>query len=617
MFTGRYTRSRPERLQPRVISINPRISTGHGDVYNGQFTHSSANWTAVTRYGYNRLYLSRADEGFGASLDQVTFNFNTAGAEIFQKQGLTQSWEETVAINRGRHSLQFGGIFKRQKAARIDDNTNGFTYANLSDFLANIPNQIQVNFPVPLYRLFTNQFGGFVQDDFRIRPNLTINAGIRYDYFSVPQEGNGRVFNRAQTALGPGFGDFRPADQMYNASWLNFGPRLGFSWGVGADRKTVVRGGAGIFFNPHPIFGGPIEVSAPTAPTVPNRLTLSRAQALALGLNYPVNTSALLARLVSTGTPIAGTAISANFPNPYSIQWTLGIQRQIWANMVFDVAYVGNHGLHLIANRTENLPDRITGIAPNPAFGQFRYYDSSDASKYHSLQVSLQKRYSFGLSFNVAYTYANNMSFGDADLLLNNNPQDNNNLRADYGPTPYDIRHNFTTSFLYELPFARLTGQTDHFSRLLLAGWQLSGVLSANTGLPVNVTNGRSSYPNSRPDTATGVSSIFDNYHDTLQYFNPSAFVAVPLASASGASIRPGNLSRNAFRAPGAINLDASLAKNFAVTERVRLQLRGEFFNALNHTNLGGLVTDISKTNFGRLTSATARTGQIGARLTF
>jgi hypothetical protein len=617
MFTGRYTRSRPERLQPRVISINPRISTGHGDVYNGQFTHSSANWTAVTRYGYNRLYLSRADEGFGASLDQVTFNFNTAGAEIFQKQGLTQSWEETVAINRGRHSLQFGGIFKRQKAARIDDNTNGFTYANLSDFLANIPNQIQVNFPVPLYRLFTNQFGGFVQDDFRIRPNLTINAGIRYDYFSVPQEGNGRVFNRAQTALGPGFGDFRPADQMYNASWLNFGPRLGFSWAVGADRKTVVRGGAGIFFNPHPIFGGPIEVSAPTAPTVPNRLTLSRAQALALGLNYPVNTSALLARLVSTGTPIAGTAISANFPNPYSIQWTLGIQRQIWANMVFDVAYVGNHGLHLIANRTENLPDRITGIAPNPAFGQFRYYDSSDASKYHSLQVSLQKRYSFGLSFNVAYTYANNMSFGDADLLLNNNPQDNNNLRADYGPTPYDIRHNFTTSFLYELPFARLTGQTDHFSRLLLAGWQLSGVLSANTGLPVNVTNGRSSYPNSRPDTATGVSSIFDNYHDTLQYFNPSAFVAVPLASASGASIRPGNLSRNAFRAPGAINLDASLAKNFAVTERVRLQLRGEFFNALNHTNLGGLVTDISKTNFGRLTSATARTGQIGARLTF
>jgi hypothetical protein len=617
LFTARYSRSRPEKNQPRSIAVNPRITTGHGDVYNGQFTHSGVSWTAVTRYGLNRLYLDRADEGYGAGLDQVKFNFDTAGAEVFQKKGLSQSVEETIAINHGRHSIQFGGIFNRQRAGRIDDNTNGFTYANLSDFLANIPNQIQINFPVPYYALQTKWGGGFIQDDFRVRPNLTINMGLRYDYWTVPKESNGRVFNRQPTALGPGFGDFRPPDQMYDSHWPNFGPRLGFSLGLGSDRKTVIRGGSGIFFNPHPIFGGPIEVSAPTAPTVPNRLTLSRAQALALGLSFPVNTSAVLAQLIASGTPIANTAINPYFPNPYSIQWTLGVQRELPHNMVLDVAYVGNHGLHLNMVRMENLPDRITGVAPSASFGQFRYYDTSDASKYNSLQVQLLKRYSSGLSFTVAYAYSNNMAFGDADLLLNNNPQDNNNLRADYGPTPFDIRHNFNASVVYEIPFAKLLGRQDRLSRMFLEGWQLSGIFTGTSGLPANVTNSKSSYPNSRPDVVAGVDPVFENYHQSLQYFNPAAFLAVPLASASGASIRPGNLGHNALRAPGTENLDASLAKNFALTERTRFQLRGDFFNAFNHTNLGGLVNDVSKTTFGRLTSATSRSVQIGARVTF
>src|SRR5439155_21332025 len=109
-------------------------------------------------------------------------------------------------------------------------------------------------FPVPFYQMHTYQLGGFVQDDWRIRPNLTLNLGIRYDYFTVPKEAHGRVFNRAPTALGPGFGDFLPADQMFKSDWPNFGPRLGFSWALGSGRKTVVRSGVGLFYNPHPNF---------------------------------------------------------------------------------------------------------------------------------------------------------------------------------------------------------------------------------------------------------------------------------------------------------------------------------------------------------------------------
>jgi hypothetical protein len=617
MLNVRYTRSRPERTAPRVIEVNPRITAGHGDVYNWQFTHTSSNWTSNTRFGYNRLYLNRLDAGMGVGLDGVAFGFNTGGAEAFEKRAATQTWEETIGLSRGRHSLQFGGILQRQSPGRTDNNTNSFSYSNLADFLANIPNQIQINFPVSFYQMHTWQVGAFIQDDWRIRPNLTLNLGARYDHWTVPKESNGRVFNRAPTALGPGFGDFLPADQMFKAEWRDFSPRLGFSWALGSDRKTVVRGGTGIFFNPHPIFGGPIELGAPIAPTVPNRLTLNRAQALAAGLKYPVNTTAVLNQLIASGTPISGTTINPNFPNPYSLQWNIGIQRELGHGIALDTAYVGNRGLHLIMVRNLNLPDRLTGVAPNPAFGQFRYYDGSDNSHYNAWQTSVQKRFSSGLSFTGAYTWASNTSWGDNDLQLNAVPQDNNNLAADRGPSPFALRHSFTGSYLYELPFMKLTSSKSRPTELLLAGWQLSGVITATSGLPANVTNSKSSYANSRPDVAAGVSPYLSDSSATLRYLNPAAFITVPLASASGASIRPGNLGRYALNAPGMWTLDATLSKNFNINEKVKFQLRGDFFNAFNHTNLSGLVTDVSKATFGQLTSATSRSVQIGGRLSF
>ena len=621
LVTLRYTRSRPDKDQPRSISVNPRVTTGHGDVYNAQYTHSGTSWTATTRIGYNRLYLDRLDEGFGVGLDQVKFGFDSQGAEAFEKLGSTKTGEETFALTRGRHTIQMGVIVQRQNAGRTDNNTNSFSFSTLDDFLADIPSQIQINFPLLPFQLHTYQLGGFVQDDFRVSRNLTLNLGIRYDYFTVPKERDGRIFNRATTALGPGFGPFQPPSQMYNADYNNFAPRIGFAWSLGSGRKTVVRGGAGIFVNPHPIFGGPIEEPL-TAPNIPFRLTLNRAQALAMNLRYPLDTNALLQQLESTGAPIANTTIGPNFPNPYSMQWTLGIQRELGAGVVLDTAYVGNRGLHLNMIRMENLPDRITGVAPDPTFGSFRFYDGSDASRYDALQVSLRKRFAMrpklgGLDFGVTYTYASNTSFGDADLQLQSPPQDGNNIRADHGPTPYDQRHVFNANFLYELPFLGLTGASSRPAKLALGGWQISGILTASTGFPVNVTNGNSSYPSDRPDLVPGVDPTFSNYTSTLSYLNPAAFVGVPIVKASGAGARPGDLGRYALRAPGAWNLDASLAKNFELTERFKLQLRGDLFNAFNHTNLGGLVANISKSTFGRLTSATSRSIQIGARLTF
>jgi hypothetical protein len=313
----------------------------------------------------------------------------------------------------------------------------------------------------------------------------------------------------------------------------------------------------------------------------------------------------------------SNTTIDPNYPNPYSTQWMIGVERELGFGLALSVSYVGNHVSNMVLNERENLPDRLTGIAPDPTFSGFVLDTPVDESTYHSLQISLNKRFSHGLLFGVNYTHASDISLGGASVVGGGAPQDNNNIQADRGPTPLDVRNNFNASFAYTLPFEQWTGLNGRGSRLLLGGWQLSGILSANDGLPFNITNGSSSYPADRPDIVAGANQIFGNYTSTLQYLNAAAFATIPIVKASGAQARPGDLGRNAIFGLGMWNLDASLAKRFAVTERVHLQLRGDFFNAFNHTNLSGLVTDISKGSFGQLTSATARTLQIGARLEF
>lgn len=616
-LTVRYNDSHPYKFAPRVIALDPRISSGITDSYNLQYTHTSPHWTETTRAAYIRTDIARLDLLYSYGVDELKVSgIDTQGGENFQIRGGTYTGEETVATVRGKHTIELGGIYQRLRTGRHDDTTTTFSYANTTDFFNNLPNQVQINFLLLPFNLYMSQIGGFVQDDYRATGSLTINMGIRYDYWTVPREQDNRLFNRDAGPLGVGTGPFRSPNSLYNADWPNFSPRIGLAWSVGSDRKTVLRAGSGIFYNPHTIFGGPID-DVLDNPNIPFRLTLAKSQAAAQGLNYPLNKLALMNQLEANGTPIATTSIGAHFPNPRSYQWYAGVQRQLPFGMVLDTAYVGNRGMHLNMTRNTNLPGRVTGVIPDPAFGSFRYYDTSDSSWYDSWQTSLSKAFAHGLNFGFNYTWAHNISYGDADLQLQAAPQDPFNLRADRGPTPYDIRHSFRVNFLYEPEILKWTGLHGHTAQTFIGGWQLSGILVANSGLPVNIVNGNSANSTDRPDLNTSVPSTFANYQNTLLYLDSAAYVAVPISSASGLQQRDGSLGRYALRAPGIWNLDFSLAKNFAIHERLRLQLRGDAFNALNHTNLGGLVVDISKSNFGRLTSATARSLQIGAKVIF
>jgi hypothetical protein len=171
-------------------------------------------------------------------------------------------------------------------------------------------------------------------------------------------------------------------------------------------------------------------------------------------------------------------------------------------------------------------------------------------------------------------------------------------------------------NFLYLPQVLQWTGWHGRSAQLVADGWQISGIIIASTGLPANVTNGSSANSTDRPDSA-GINPILGNRNGSLQYLNSVAFLAVPIATASGEQLRPGNLGRYAIRNPGMWNVDLAAVKNFAITERFKAQLRGDAFNSLNHTNLGGLVTNIAASNFGQLTSATSRSIQIGMKLIF
>lgn len=622
----RYIRSRPFKLSPSVIAINSRATTGHTDAFNAAYTHVGHGFITLTRVGTNRIRLQRLDQGFGSDLEELKVDgIDSEGAEQFLKSGEFYTGEQQIATNLGKHSLTAGVIVQRQNAGRTDYNTATIGYGSFAAFQQNSPNFAQITFDLNPFTLYTYQFGGFLQDDFKVSDRLTLNLGLRYDYFTVVKEESGRVFNRgvnpAAANLGGGFGPYRPADSMYDADYNNVQPRFGFAYQPNTNASTVLRGGAGVFVSPHPIFGGPIDEVQDSA-TEPFRITLTGEQATNSGLKYPLPRSSYqqaLAALQSSGTistQVVNTSVNGNFPNPYSIQWTLGVEQQMPLQHRLEIDYVGNRGLKENMTITKNLPDRVTGVLPYPTFPQFRYYYAGDASNYHGLQVQLVKAPWHGLSYGATYAWSRAMSFGEANLLLQTNPQDNNNIKADYSVTPFDIRNRFVGNFLYSTDLSSVTGWNSRAGKLVLDGWQISGIFKARSGLPQNIINSNSSYPSDRPDFASA--AFYNKISATQrQYLNPSAFAPVPISAASDAQIRGGTLRRDGVRLPKVVQLDLTAGKTFQITEGSSFQLKADAFDVLNHTIYQSMVTNYASGSFGQLTSATSRTVQITGRFTF
>jgi hypothetical protein len=611
MLSIRYTHDTPFQLTPRVSPANTRtfdVKTDKGVV---SYIHTSASWSAETRFGYNRFERTRLDHIYSLGVSAITgsLGFSNTG-ELMENIGINWSGEEVVAVTRGRHFIKVGGLFHMYKSGRNNVTVPEFQFATVNDLLANTPSLVTISFGVRPYDLYNWINGYFIQDDFRVNSRFMVNLGLRYDHFSVPKESSGRLFNRT----GPfGIGPYTDSNSVYGANWLDFSPRIGFAWTL--TPKTVIRGGAGKFTSSHNQFGGPVELIQ-NAIDEPNRVAFSAAEAVKFGIKYPTTNDAILPLVKGGGGPIAGTVISQHFPQPYSLQWTLSISRELTPNLSLESSYVGNHAVHANVVRRINQSDPVTGLRPFPAYSEYNYYDGSESVRYNSWQNTIRKRFAKNFQMGAVYVWANTVSFTNAaNIGFPNPPQNSNNIAGDKGPSPFDIRHHFLADFLYELPLRQLTGRDGRGSRLLLGGWQVSGIYTAETGAPINLTQS-TTYQSTRPDYVGGAAYTADA-NSTLQYLNKAAFARIPIG-AGGAPLRFGNVGRNGLRAPGFWNLDLALAKNLQFSERYRLQVRSDLFNSLNHTNFSAVSTGIEAGNFGRFTATRgARTVQFNARLTF
>lgn len=631
-----YTRGRPYQLNPRIDVDNNQIYEGVQERGTVSFVTGGPAWTSDTRFGYSLNDMQRVDnfflqgipeqQPFGGRSPQLatSLGFSTSAGELWLVEGPIWTLEQKYSRYIGAHSLKFGGRFVHNGGGRTNPESPQLTYNSMADLLANTPSRIQITFGNGLYNGNNWELGFFAQDDWRVNRKLVLNLGLRYDFFSKMVarsrvEGAEYGFYNLDGLRDSNFnfGPPRSPNDPYNSDgWVNLGPRLGFSYDPTGNSKTVIRGGFSIMFSP---FVGGMMKQAVGSPTVPFRAIFSKIESEQAGFHFPTYADQARAFLEAKNQPAIFSVFDPNIQNPYTGNVYLGVQHSLSSDSVLETAFVGNRGIKYPLHRVFNQVDRITGLRPNPSIGEGYYVDNSQSTIYTSWQTSFRHRFSRGLTSSVHYTWAKGLATENGDIggyyqgVADVRVQNFFNLRAERGPADGDITHFFSGDAIYDLP--KLASQHPAV-RYALGGWQVSGIFTAATGTPLLILQG-GARETSRPDYVGG-NPVLSNYRDTLQYLNVAAFQKIPIGTASGRTIRPGNIGSGAVRGPGFWNLDASIAKNFAIAEKARLQIRMDAFNFFNHTNLTSFSTDINNARFGTFTNTRgARVIQLNARVTF
>lgn len=494
---------------------------------------------------------------------------------------------DTISWIKGRHALKFG----TQVVGNRDNKAISFqeiaTFLSLDSFAANQPFAVST-LGQPRQGMRNKYIHFFVQDDFQATKKLTLNLGLRYQYDTAPSESHGRIAN-----YNPATGDINaPGSTLFDAPKLDFGPRVGFAYSPFASKKTVIRGGFGIFHSP---------LVAAAAQSVPSNIPGigQSATALSPGVGFPFPLNKLIASTRNL------YAFPEDWHQSYTETWNLNIQQGFGQNSVFQIGYIGNRGLHLSPFQELNRLVPGTAVRQNPKFGTITNFFDGAISDYSGLQATFKQRLTKGLTVNVNYTWSHALDEGG----VSNGPattanQDDHNFRNEYGSADYDVRHYLEFDYSYEIP------AIPRVPKLIGGGWQFNGVTVMRAGLPYNVICGCDAAgigaATARPDLILGVPTQPAGYDLPKRQLNLAAFKAV--------SGRFGTLGRNVFTGPSAYNWDFSLFKNFAVTERQQIQFRAEMFNIFNtpqFANPGS--TTSSPATFGQSLSTIAAVGGFGS----
>jgi len=588
---------------------------------------------------------SAAVTNLGGGIDQP----NRTATNTFQ-------WVDNLSRTTARHTFKAGGDIRYTQLNRLYDLAfNGqITFSGLDNVAGTDAMGNPVNIPNPLidfalgipdgalqfvgdsHRNFRfTSYGVFAQDSFKLRPNLTLNYGLRYELNTVLHEAHGRLSSwwpqkyTTFLPLDPSVQTNLPALEasgvvtqngtggVYNGDHNNFAPRVGLSWDLFGNGQTVLRAGYGVFYET--IIGnipGNVMLNPPYLPDYFTPFPLA-------SWPNPFGPSPF---------PVL-TITQQNLRTPYAQHFNLGVEHQLPGRMLLGLAYVGTTGTKLprfvqidqafitkaqidslapdVVTRMEMLgippqaaqflnDNQLYGAMPSivraPFFGFAQLFQAQDAvsSNYHSLQAKLDKRFSHGLSFLTAYTWSHSIDgasvfFGSGANATTIFPQDNYNLNAERGSSDFDIRHRLSFSFNYEVPVWR------SLPSVLGKGWELGGILTLQTGQPFSVLTGESlsgtGLGNDRPNVVGDPNA---GPHTLQQWFNTSAF-------ALNAPLTFGNAGRNIVTGPGYRNFDFSLIKNTQLGEKVKAQFRAEFFNIVNHPAFAIPSNILAAPNFGTL----------------
>jgi hypothetical protein len=538
-----------------------------------------------------------------------------------EKSGRLFQVLDTFSWIRGRHALKVGTDLERitmtvyaTNSARPGFTFNGqYTGVGLGDFLLGYVQNVSTS-QQQRDTITQNVFNGFVQDDWKATARLTLNLGVRYELSTPFTEAQNRQSNFILEA-GPCYLQLVSASDagrcgvgpaLTRTNYNNFAPRLGLAYE--ATPKTVIRSGFGIFYGRDETVG--ITARLPNNPPFVTSATFTGDQtrpALLLQDGLPAN-----ALSQATGSDLR--LFPLDFPTPSVIQWNLNIERQLPGELVAQVAYTGSeaHRMPMVVNINQAFPGvgDVNARRPYLGYGVINEYGPFVNSSYHALLGKLEHRFSKGFSVLASYTYGHSIDNGKSQNDSNDPaPQNARDLTANRASSNYDIRHQFAVSGLWALPF-----QGRGVTTALVRGWQLSGILSAHTGLPFTVTLNRdptASGTTARPNRVAD-GSLPPEQRSASHWFDTMAFVAPTCVCF-------GNSGRDILRGPGFMNLDLGVTRNFNLRDRINMQLRIESFNVTNRPNLGSPNATIGDAKAGTITSVEnpERQTQVAVKLYF
>ncbi len=660
MFYGRYLFSQGDVDTPDR-TVTPRRVKAKQKPQNLVLNHTSVIGKSLVneaKVGYNSPHTSALAFGATAGYDPVgvslsgtvtSSSVDARGTSGIARSGLlirassasstvgsrftpnSLSFNDALTWTNGAHTLKFGGEYRRIAGDFQYLGSTEITYNSINDFIDNKPAAVQVALDSPVFSPQQYYLIGFAQDSWRASDKLTLELGLRYDYFSVVKEANGlaKPFFVEDNAFSSDVNNF------YNPDKNNLAPRLSAAYQI--DDKTVIRSGFGLFY-------GPGQFEDRIQP-IENYIERRRAQTADVpnnGLAYPFTN-------INLGNLLSVRGYTHERPDEYNMQYGVSMSRELPGAVNLTVGYTGSQGKDMFLRGVANTLDFKTRTRLTPSVGQVDYKTSGCAADglvisgqtitgcgyatYNALQLSATRRFRAGFTGGLQYQYSQNKGTtqGSNEAATTQNTFD---YETEYGTNPQDIPHTFNGSIVYLVPG----------DGMLRGGWRVGGIVNARSGVPINVviarpdnasvngvtvTNipGGNSRGTQRPDVVPGVDPYLK---DGVRWLNPAAFTT-PQSGTFG------NLPRNALRGPGFWQVDLMLSKDLSFGRSQSVQVRLEMFNLANRLNYenpaatlpngtpGVAFTDAQAGTFGYMLGplnrsvglGTARQTQISLRYSF